>query len=178
MKQFFFLVVGLIVSGCATSTYSSEWNTKVDRLNIYHDELLLSDTIPAAVKQILYWERVKKEFPEFHDFLTKHIELLSFFAERGNGGKLLPEDQATMNDLSGRFWKVAYSRYELNEDHRRLQAQENSRAFMNASGMFLQMQQQQQRSYDDLNRSIRESGPINCYTKQWHPDGIIHTTCD
>ncbi|NKE69836.1 hypothetical protein [Candidatus Manganitrophus noduliformans] len=172
MRKVVFILVS-IITGCVTS----EWNTRVERISNYHNELA-SSGIPEAVKQIKYWERVKEEFPEHNETLTGYIELLTTFAERGKGGKFLSEDQALANGFAQRFWDIAYARYELREESNRYSTRDNGRALMEASGMFLQMQQQQQRSYDDLNRSIRESGPINCYTKQWHPDGIIHTTCD
>lgn len=169
-------ILAVFLCGCMGPIYTH--NLKVEKMNSYARELEKRKDINYLERHALFWNIVEQEFPEERYHLNEIRVRLKAVSIDEKSGKSTNESWKEYKDYANAFWEGVRIDAELAERGNQNQNQYNGQVFQGMAGMFLQMQQQQQRSYDDLNRSIRESGPINCYTKQWHPDGIIHTTCD
>lgn len=200
MKNTFILI---LFSLCACSPMHPH-RYKMSQVIEYEAGVNRNQSLSYAEKQTLIWGKIQEIFPEHYyeaDRLLRHsLRLDERIRNRATdmasppGGKKglrfkeVPSDiqlDATIEDEVQEylkevrvFWGMVDATAHYEEREHQASWQRAAPILREASRDVLILQQQQQRQYDDLNRSLREDRPIHC-TSQYRPwgNGMVDTTC-
>lgn len=164
--------LAVFLSGCMGPMHTYRY--KMSQIVDYETGIDKTPLLPYAEKQQLIWSKVKEIFPEHYseaDRLLRHS--LSLDAKVQSRTITESDIQEYLSEVRV-FWGMVEAVAQYEEREYRTSWQRAAPIFQEASRNL----QQQQRQYDDLNRSIREDRPINC-TSQYRPwgNGMIDTTC-
>lgn len=149
------------LTGCVSTL-----EMKAERMNQYHAELASSDQT-SVMRQFLYWQKAREEFPEYSDYITLIIDELIILVKHGNGSQLRQEDQETMDDIGRHFW------FKVQADHGYIDSPGiDPAASAGLLGLGLYMMEQSRP------QPLPSSGPVHCLSayRPWG-NGMIDTTC-
>lgn len=151
-KYFLLFLLSFFMYGCSPI---SIYNTKVERINKFHEKLSKDNVHSKREKDLAYWRKIKKEFPDYAysvnniiDGVTNYYELLNRGEDVGEYGRKLDIDMTN-------FWS------QLRSDT----ASENARwatGMQNAGKAMLDYQHQQNQYYQNLNNSIKQRDKGGC----------------
>lgn len=193
-KKILAMALFVFLAGCA-----STWNAKTGGISQYHDEtdaslsppirsgkILRPDEIqfddePAlqtpVMQQAMYWQKAREEFPEYYDRISHIIDELIVFIGRGDGSRLRPEDQETMDDIARHFWftvRADYKRINPPPPPPRIDSPSRMDPMIWAGLMGLGFSLMEQ----SRPQPLPFSGMMHC-TSQYRPwgNGMVDTTC-
>lgn len=143
-KYLLLFLISLVIYGCSPI---SIYNTKMERINKFHEKLSKDNVHSKREKDLAYWRKIKKEFPDYAYSINSIIDSVTSYYELLNGGGDVGEYARKLDMDITTFWS------QLRSDA----ANENARwatGMQNAGKVMLDYQRQQNQYYQNLNDSI------------------------
>lgn len=151
-KYLLLFLLSFVIYGCSPV---SIYNTKVERINKFHEKLSKDNVHSKREKDLAYWRKIKKEFPDYTNIINNIIDGVTNYYDLLNGSGDMGEYGRKLDTDITNFWS------QLRSDT----ANENARwatGMQNMGNAMLDYQHQQNEYYRNLNKSRVTNG--GCHT--------------